>query len=76
MAEAELVRETRVATGFARIDIDGQADVTLRQGSSEGVTIEDCVAMARHVGAEIWKRFQIPVYLYEAAATSPEKASP
>ncbi len=39
----------------------------------EGVTIEDCVAMARHVGAEIWKRHQIPVYLYEAAATSPER---
>jgi glutamate formiminotransferase/formiminotetrahydrofolate cyclodeaminase len=39
----------------------------------DGVTIEDCVAMARHVGAEICKRFQIPVYLYEAAATSPER---
>src|SRR5207245_9362966 len=39
----------------------------------EGVTIEDCVAMARHVGAEIWKRHQIPVYLYEVAATSPER---
>jgi glutamate formiminotransferase/formiminotetrahydrofolate cyclodeaminase len=39
----------------------------------EGVTIEDCVAMARHVGAEIWKRHQIPVYLYEAAATTPER---
>ena len=39
----------------------------------EGVSIEDCVAMARQVGAEIWKRFQIPVYLYEAAATSPER---
>jgi glutamate formiminotransferase len=39
----------------------------------EGVTIEDCVAMARHVGAEIWKRYQVPVYLYEAAATSPER---
>src|SRR5579871_284874 len=39
----------------------------------DGVTIEDCVAMAKHVGAEIWKRFQIPVYLYEAAATSPER---
>jgi len=39
----------------------------------DGVTIEDCVAMARHVGAEIWKRFQIPVYLYEAAATTPER---
>ena len=39
----------------------------------DGVTIDDCVAMARHVGAEIWKRFQIPVYLYEAAATTPER---
>ncbi len=39
----------------------------------EGVTIEDCVAMARHVGAEIWKRHHIPVYLYEAAATIPER---
>src|SRR6202166_3719555 len=39
----------------------------------DGVTIEDCVAMARHVGAEIWKRFQIPVYLYEGAAATPER---
>ncbi|MFZ0136074.1 MAG: glutamate formimidoyltransferase, partial [Candidatus Sulfotelmatobacter sp.] len=39
----------------------------------DGVTIEDCVAMARHVGEEIWKRFQIPVYLYEAAAATPER---
>jgi glutamate formiminotransferase / formiminotetrahydrofolate cyclodeaminase len=39
----------------------------------DGVTIEDCVAMSRHVGAEIWKRFQIPVYLYEAAAATPER---
>jgi glutamate formiminotransferase / formiminotetrahydrofolate cyclodeaminase len=37
----------------------------------DGVTIEDCVTMARHVGEEIWKRYQIPVYLYEAAAASP-----
>src|SRR6201997_4761958 len=39
----------------------------------EGVTIEDCVAMARHVGEEIWKRYQIPVYLYESAARIPER---
>src|SRR5438105_10329394 len=39
----------------------------------EGVTIEDCAAMARHVGEQIWKRYQIPVYLYEAAATTPER---
>src|SRR5260370_1844312 len=39
----------------------------------EGVRVEDCVAMARHTGEQIWKRFQIPVYLYEAAAASPER---
>jgi len=39
----------------------------------EGVSIEDCVTMARHVGEQIWKRHKIPVYLYEAAAASPER---
>jgi glutamate formiminotransferase/formiminotetrahydrofolate cyclodeaminase len=39
----------------------------------DGVTIEDCVAMANYVGEEIWKRFQIPVYLYESAARIPER---
>ncbi|HXZ29341.1 MAG TPA: glutamate formimidoyltransferase, partial [Terriglobales bacterium] len=39
----------------------------------EGVTIEDCVQLARQVGEEIWKRYQIPVYLYEAAAATPER---
>ena len=39
----------------------------------EGVSIEDCVTMAQQVGEQIWKRYQIPVYLYEAAATSPER---
>jgi glutamate formiminotransferase/formiminotetrahydrofolate cyclodeaminase len=41
----------------------------------EGVTIEDCVAIARQVGQEIWKRFQVPVYFYEAAATTPERTN-
>jgi glutamate formiminotransferase/formiminotetrahydrofolate cyclodeaminase len=39
----------------------------------DGVTLEDCVAMARHVAAEINTRFKIPAYLYEAAATIPER---
>ena len=39
----------------------------------DGVTLEDCVAMAKHVGAEIANRFAIPVYLYEAAAVTPER---
>jgi glutamate formiminotransferase / formiminotetrahydrofolate cyclodeaminase len=41
----------------------------------EGVTLEDCVQMARQVGEQMWKRFQIPVYLYEAAAQRPERAN-
>ena len=39
----------------------------------EGITLEDCVAIARRVGDEIWKRHQVPVYLYEAAAQRPER---
>ncbi|MBZ5701321.1 MAG: glutamate formimidoyltransferase, partial [Acidobacteriia bacterium] len=39
----------------------------------EGVTIEDCVALARRVGKEIWSRYRIPVYFYEAAATRPDR---
>jgi glutamate formiminotransferase/formiminotetrahydrofolate cyclodeaminase len=39
----------------------------------EGVTLEDCVAISRKVGEEIWKRYQIPVYFYEAAAQIPER---
>src|SRR3954447_1294797 len=39
----------------------------------EGVTLEDCVAISRKVGEEIWNRYQIPVYYYEAAAQSPER---
>jgi glutamate formiminotransferase/formiminotetrahydrofolate cyclodeaminase len=39
----------------------------------EGVSIEDCIAMARHVGEQIWLRHKIPVYLYEAAATTPDR---
>src|SRR4029079_7880231 len=39
----------------------------------EGLGIEDCVAMSRYVGEQIWKRYQIPIYLYEAAVTSPQR---
>ncbi|HEV2182551.1 MAG TPA: glutamate formimidoyltransferase, partial [Candidatus Acidoferrales bacterium] len=41
----------------------------------DGVTIDECVALAKKVGHEIWKRYQIPVYFYEAAATRPERAN-
>src|ERR1700689_2825510 len=41
----------------------------------EGLTIEDCVALSRKVGREIWERVRIPVYFYEAAAQRPERAN-
>jgi len=41
----------------------------------EGIALEDCVALARRVGEEIWKRYRIPVYFYEAAAHRPERAN-
>ena len=37
--------------------------VPLREAS-----LGDCVAMAHRAGAEIWNRFRIPVYFYNAAA--------
>ncbi|MGB8323278.1 MAG: glutamate formimidoyltransferase [Candidatus Acidiferrum sp.] len=41
----------------------------------EGVTLEDCVALARRVGHEIWKRYRIPVFFYEAAALRPDRVN-
>ena len=66
---AELIDLTQHQGAHPRI---GAADV-IPFIPIEGVTIEDCVAIARKVGEEIWKRFQIPVYLYESAATNPDR---
>jgi len=41
----------------------------------DGLTIEDCVALARRVGNELWKRYRIPVFFYEAAATRPDRVN-
>ena len=41
----------------------------------EGVAIEDCVALAKRVGREIWERYRIPVYFYEAASQRPERTN-
>jgi glutamate formiminotransferase/formiminotetrahydrofolate cyclodeaminase len=37
------------------------------------VTMDDCVALARRCGERLWRELQIPVYLYEKAATRPER---
>src|SRR5215467_11795735 len=41
----------------------------------DGVAIEDCVALARRVGNELWKRYRIPVFFYEAAAMRPDRVN-
>jgi len=41
----------------------------------EGVAIEDCVALAKKVGREIWERYRIPIYFYEAAAQRPDRTN-
>jgi glutamate formiminotransferase/formiminotetrahydrofolate cyclodeaminase len=38
-----------------------------------GVTMEDCVALARQLGRRVGEELGIAVYLYSAAATSPER---
>jgi glutamate formiminotransferase / formiminotetrahydrofolate cyclodeaminase len=40
-----------------------------------GVTLEDCAALARRVGKEIWTRYRIPIFYYEAAANRPERVN-
>jgi len=39
----------------------------------KNVTVEDCVAMARRLGERVGRELGIPVYLYEEAATRPER---
>ena len=38
-----------------------------------GVTMDECVALARQCGERMWRELQIPVYLYEKAAARPER---
>ena len=39
----------------------------------EGVTMAECVALARSVGEEIGRQFGVPVFLYEEAASTPAR---
>ncbi len=65
----ELIDLTRHQGAHPRI---GAADV-VPFIPLEGVTLEECVGLARRVGQQIWERLGVPVYLYEAAATRPER---
>ncbi len=39
----------------------------------EGVTMADCVALAKETAAEVAERFEVPVYLYEEASANPAR---
>ena len=39
------------------------------------VSMEDCVALAKRLGERVGRELQIPIYLYEYAATRPERAN-
>ncbi|MCC7195278.1 MAG: glutamate formimidoyltransferase [Gemmatimonadaceae bacterium] len=41
----------------------------------EGATMDDCVALARALGERVGKELGIPVFLYEKAATRPDRVN-
>jgi glutamate formiminotransferase/formiminotetrahydrofolate cyclodeaminase len=66
---AELIDLTRHQGEHPRI---GATDV-MPFVPLEGSTMDDCVALARELGARVGKELEIPIYLYERAATRPER---
>lgn len=41
----------------------------------KGVTMDDCIALSKEIGELVANKFDIPVYLYEESASSPERES-
>lgn len=81
---ADAVREGAVrgvGAAVERIDLNRHLGVHPRVGAADvvpfvpldGSTLEDCVEVAHRAGEEIWERFRVPVYFYEAAALKPER---
>jgi glutamate formiminotransferase len=70
-AAAKLIDLTRHQGEHPRI---GAADV-VPFIPIRGVTIEQCIAIATHTARQIAERFQIPIYLYESAATRPDRVN-
>lgn len=64
------------------IDLTAQEGVHPRIGAADvipfvpirDISLEQCALLARQAGGEIWRRHQIPVYFYEAAAARPDRA--
>jgi glutamate formiminotransferase len=69
------------ATAARLIDLRQHRGVHPRIGATDvvpfvplrGATLADCVALCHEVGRRIGDELDIPVYLYEAAATRPER---
>lgn len=65
------------------IDLRRQQGVHPRIGAADvipfvpvsGIKLEQCVMLARQAGLEIWRRFGVPVFFYEAAAARPDRAN-
>jgi glutamate formiminotransferase len=65
------------------IDLTRQRGVHPRIGAADvipfvpvsGVRLEQCVMLARQAGLELWRRFGVPVFFYEAAASRPDRAN-
>lgn len=70
-----------IATAARLIDLDVHRGEHPRIGATDvvpfvpisGVSMDDCVMMAKRLGARVGKELDIPVYLYERAATRPER---
>ena len=66
-----------------RIDMSRHRGAHPRMGATDvcpfvpvsGITMEECVEIARKVGERVGRELSIPVYLYENAATRPERKS-
>jgi glutamate formiminotransferase len=65
------------------IDLTKQQGVHPRIGAADvipfvpisGIKLENCALLARQAGLEIWRRFNVPVFFYEAAAARPDRAN-
>ncbi len=65
------------------IDLTVQKGVHPRIGAADvipfvpisGIKLHQCALLARQAGMEIWRRFGVPVYFYEAAAARPDRAN-
>src|SRR5436190_6657912 len=72
-----------IKTAAELIDLDGHTGEHPRIGATDvvpfvplsGATMDDCIAIAKRLGERVGKELNIPVYLYEAAATRPERAN-